>query len=554
MRSKLTHNDSPHGPAASWTWLRRSASFLALATFLTIAAPVGAITLEAENGTLVGTYVSTAAPGYSGTGYVSGFDATGDLVRWNFTGSPGLYNLSIRFRSQYGEKGFGGSLNGFGLSGMFPQATSFATFDGGLVEIIAGSNTLEIGGGWNYYEIDRADLVAAPPPAPPFPVPVTLVDTQATFAARMLLQSLASDYGKHTWSGQHDSSEIAYIQNTAGRKPVIVEGDLIDYSPSRVARQGAPANYTENMIALESAGHVLSFCWHWNAPTNLIDTPGKEWWRGFYTDSTTFDVAAALANTNSTEYALLLRDIDAIAVQLKKVSSNNIPLLWRPLHESEGGWFWWGAKGPAPFKQLWRLLFNRLKGYHGLHNLIWVLAGEDAAWYPGDDVVDVVGVDGYPDDRTDILSPRWQALKARFDGKKLIALTEFGGVPDIERMQRFGVWWSWFTPWSGSYGPSSMPPSSAIRIYQSPAVITLDELNAVPPQITSFTRLTSGALQLIGTGPRGATNRIFSSTNLSLPMTSWSQIATGKFTGGVFTYIDTQRTNDPRRFYRVARP
>ena len=49
---------------------------------------------------------------------------------------------------------------------MFPPSTTFATFDAGLVELTNGSNTIEIGGGWNYYEIDRVDLIHtnAPPP------------------------------------------------------------------------------------------------------------------------------------------------------------------------------------------------------------------------------------------------------------------------------------------------------------------------------------------------------------------------------------------------------
>jgi mannan endo-1,4-beta-mannosidase len=305
------------------------------------------------------------------------------------------------------------------------------------------------------------------------------------------------------------------------------------------------------MIAEEWAGQVQAMCWHWNAPTNLINTVGHEWWRGFYTDSTTFDIAAALANTNSTEYAMVLRDIDAIAVQLKKFASNNIPVLWRPLHESEGGWFWWGAKGPEPFKELWRLLYQRLTIHHGLHNLIWVLTSEDPAWYPGDDVVDVVGVDGYPTDKSDALSGRWQALLTRFDGKKLLALTEFGGVPDIEKMQRFGVWWSWFAPWTGTNGPTAMPNATVIRIYQSPGVVTLDEANAVPPKLLGLTRLADGNMQLTGKGPRGATNRISAATSLPLPPGSWSNISTGKFAGGVFTFSDSQATNNPLRFYRV---
>jgi mannan endo-1,4-beta-mannosidase len=352
------------------------------------------IILEAENGTLVGTSVSTAVGGYSGTGYATGFDNAGDAVRWNFNAEAGLYNLLVRFRSPFGQKDFQATLNGLVILGMFPQTNGFGTYAAGLVQLTNGSNTLEISGGWNWYEIDRADFVPAVVPAPPWPVPAVLSDTQATFAARMLLADLAADYGKITWSGQMEPA----VFNISGRRPVIVSSDFMDYSPSRLAYGANPGNLTERIMALDNIGHALSMCWHWNAPTNLLNTAGHEWWSGFYTHATTFDVAAALANTNSAEYALLLRDMDAIAVQLRKFSSNNIPVLWRPLHESEGGWFWWGAKGPEPFKQLWRLLYQRLTQHHGLHHLIWVLTSENASWYPGDDVVDIIGVDAYPPD------------------------------------------------------------------------------------------------------------------------------------------------------------
>lgn len=516
--------------------------------------PGSTISLEAEDGVLTGTTVSTAASGYSGTGYVTGFDATGDSVSWTFGANAGLHRFWIRFRTPYGQKGFDATLNGTGLSSTFPQTNAFSMFDAGLVELLSGANTLQIGGGWNYYEIDRVDFVPTSAPPGPLSLSGTLVDAQATFAARALMADLVADYGRHTWSGQQEAPETTNVFRISGRWPAIVCGDLIEYSPSRIAYGANPGNYAESIIALERAGHVLSLCWHWNAPTNLINTPGREWWRGFYTDATTFDVAAALANTNSAEYALLLRDIDAIAVQLRKFSSNNIPVLWRPLHESEGGWFWWGAKGPEPFKALWRLLFDRLTGYHSLHNLIWVLTSSDPAWYPGDDVVDVVGVDAYPSDRSDALSPAWEALKSRFDGVKLLALTEFGGVPDLERMHRFGVWWAYFSPWTGQYGPSSMPTNTVVRIYQSPEVITLDELNAVPPEITGLAKLPEGVMQLSGTGPRGAGYRVMAATHLSLPSSQWPQVGTGRFAGGVFTFHDPQATNQANRFYRVFTP
>jgi mannan endo-1,4-beta-mannosidase len=439
------------------------------------APPTGGIQLEAEAGTLTGVTASSAVAGYSGTGYATGFDAAGDKVAWTFNSPGGPYRLAIRYRAPFGNKGFNGLLNGEGLSGTFPGSAAFATYDAGLVELAAGTNTLELGGAWNYYEIDAVTLTPEAP-ALPMPVPAIPCDPLATSAARVLLAKVTANYGSHTLSGQNGTADISRILTVSGKLPAIIEGDFINYSPSRIEHGENPGNHTESILAKHTADHLVKFAWHWNAPSGLINTTGKEWWRGFYTDATTFDVAAALADPSGTEYALLLRDIDAIAVQLKKAADANIPILWRPLHESEGGWFWWGAKGPGPFKELWRLLYQRLTIHHGLHNLIWVLTSEHPDWYPGHDVVDVVGVDAYPDDRSDSLSSRWEPLLERFDGIKPLALTEFGGVPEIERMHRLGVTWAWFSSWNGTLGPASEPDEKVARIYQSAEVVTLDEL------------------------------------------------------------------------------
>ena len=56
----------------------------------------------------------------------------------------------------------------------------------------------------------------------------------------------------------------------------------------------------------------------------------------------------------------------------------DVPVLWRPLHEAYGGWFWWGACGPKAFEQLWRLMFTRFTQVHQLHNLIWVYTADPA--------------------------------------------------------------------------------------------------------------------------------------------------------------------------------
>ena len=438
-------------------------------------AMLAAISLEAENGVLTGVTRSTSASGYSGSGYVTGFDTDSDRVTWNgFAAEPGPYRMAVRFRTPFGGKGFAGSLNGVAFSGMFPQSSGFASYDVGLVTLGA-SNTMSIGGGWNYYEIDAVTLTPETPVLPK-PVPGIPVNPAATPMAKALLARVVEGYGSVTLSGQNDTKDLALIQSASGKQPALVEGDFMDYSPSRIAFGANPGSLTENYISrAKNQGQFISMAWHWNAPTKLVNSAEYPWWRGFYTAGTTFDIAATLANPSGSDYQALIRDIDAIATQLKKLEAADVPVLWRPLHESEGGWFWWGAKGPTAFKQLWRLTYDRLTNHHGIDNLVWVLTSEDPAWYPGDDVVDIIGVDAYPGDRSDTLSSRWSPLLQRFDGRKPLALTEFGGVPDIDAMKQVGVSWAYFFSWNGSHGPAIETTEKVRRIYTSENVITRDE-------------------------------------------------------------------------------
>jgi mannan endo-1,4-beta-mannosidase len=251
----------------------------------------------------------------------------------------------------------------------------------------------------------------------------------------------------------------------------------MDYSPSRLEFGVQIKETSEDIIKLARPGYVLTISWHWNAPSGLLDKmitgpDGKEvdarWYKGFNTNATTFDIAATLADENSLDYKLILRDIDAIAAQIKKFDDAKIPILWRPLHEAEGKWFWWGAKGPEPFVQLWRLMHDRLTNHHNLHNLIWVYTGGiDAAWYPGDEYVDIVGLDAYPPDVRDPLSEFWDSLRMQYGDRKILALSEIGGVPDIDRMRRHGVHWAYFTSWTGGVGPRKMTDEQLRQIYTS---------------------------------------------------------------------------------------
>ena len=118
-------------------------------------------------------------------------------------------------------------------------------------------------------------------------------------------------------------------------------------------------------------------------------------------------------------------------------------------------------------------MHDRFTRVHHLHNLIWVCSsGVNPGWYPGDDVVDVVGIDEYPSDVGDPLSGVWDTLEAQHAGRKMLALTEFGGVPDVAKMRRYGVYWAYFASWGGDLGPHKMTPADLTRIYNDPHVVT----------------------------------------------------------------------------------
>ncbi|MBC8143842.1 MAG: beta-mannanase [Armatimonadetes bacterium] len=446
------------------------------------------IRLTADKAILTGSTLQKTATGYTGAGYAGDFVPEGAKMVWTVPGAkPGIYEVRIRYKTIGGQKGYDLSVNGKKSSGMFAEAAAFTTIPGGKVELKTGENTVAIERGWGYFQIDSVELTPAKPAPPLKAVTAKLSDPRATPATQAMYDLLRRNYGKGTLSGQAQIPDSKYVQETIGETPAVQGGDFIEYSPTRLAKGSDPKNEVESMIAAAKAGQLITMLWHWNAPNGILDAPytdksGKKidahWYFGFYTTSTTFDLEKTLADPKSAEYALMLRDIDAIALQMKKFSDAGVPVLFRPLHEAEGGWFWWGAKGPEPCKKLWRLLYDRMTVKHNLHNLIWVYSsGTDPNWYPGDDVVDVIGIDQYPSDVSDPLSTVWETLLAQYGGRKMIALTEFGGVPDVASMERYGVRWSYFASWQGKdLGPRRYSVPELTRLYKAPKVMNLKGL------------------------------------------------------------------------------
>ncbi|MEV5026782.1 glycosyl hydrolase [Paenibacillus sp. LPE1-1-1.1] len=439
--------------------------------------PAASSKLEAEDGIMTGSVsIGTSGSRYSGNGYAA-FKQDGSLTLTYTAASAGMYDIDVGYSSPNGEKKTTLALNGQTSEIAFADTTAFVEVSGGRAMLDAGNNTIVFTPNWGWYNIDYVKLTAAAVPKA-HDVGGTLVNPNATPATKKLMDYLVDRYGQNIISGQQEMEEAEWIYEKTSKYPAILGSDLMDYSPSRTER-GATSTEVEKMIGWFKRGGIVALAWHWNAPKDLIDVPGKEWWRGFYTDATNFDVEYAMNNPESEEYRLLLRDIDVIAAQLKRLEDAGVPVLWRPLHEAEGGWFWWGAKGAGPVKALYRLMYDRLTNHHGLDNLIWVWNSEKPEWYPGDDVVDIVTIDYYgPNGDYNPLIAKYDSLVSLADDKKIVALAENGSIPDPDLLKSYRADWSYFTTWGGKFLRDGLQNASdhIDKVYNSEYVITLDEL------------------------------------------------------------------------------
>jgi mannan endo-1,4-beta-mannosidase len=305
------------------------------------------------------------------------------------------------------------------------------------------------------------------------------VTPNASPQVQSLLAYFSDIYGKKIISGQQEGwrgtndlcFELNYLTNTTGKLPALLAMDLSGYTgPSR----GHDTNHTLARHAIDwyqTRHGIVEFCWHWRAPMNEP---------AFYTKDTTFDLARGLTE-GTPENEALLRDLDKIAGELEVLRDAHVPVLWRPLHEANGRWFWWGAQGPEPLRKLWRLMFENFTDKHKLNNLIWVFspgAETDLAdWYPGDAYVDIIGQDHYPmDGNHGTAKDIFDELTAFGRRQKLIALGENGPIPDVNGLVREKAGWLFFTTWSGPVLTEKNSPEQLREWFNNPYVLNLGDL------------------------------------------------------------------------------
>ena len=314
------------------------------------------------------------------------------------------------------------------------------------------------------------------------------------------------------WFGLDNEANVDFVTRATGLTPAVRGFDFMFYTHSADGRAGQRA--AERAIHWARRGGLVQFCIHWFVDTG--SAPGNP---KFYTSETSFDIRRAL-EPGTPENAEFMREMDLIAGELAKLRDAGVPVIWRPFHECSGGWFWWGAKGPEPFKQAYRLMFDRYTRVHGLTNLIWCYnptesIGALEAWYPGDDVVDLIGLDIYPSAGT---HPHYPEVFRRFrdftQGRKPVTLTENGPIPDLDAMFADGTGWPSFCTWNGfESDPAQNSTAFLQRVYRDPRTITLETMPDVyrqrsrPPSIALAPRsltVTPGTTASLGVVANGS--------------------------------------------------
>ncbi len=426
---------------------------------------------EAEEATLLsGAAIEKSISGFSGSGYVNQKD--GDISFTVSVPETGAYSMNISYFSENQRKENDLYINNTKVANLtFEPAGKWNIFSLNKVILNKGSNTITIKKNWGWTYYDYIEILPQGKETP-FDIATNLVTNNASPQAIKLYDFLKENFGKKIISGSTELKEADWIFEKTGKQTALIGLDFMNYT-----RNWNWVDYTEVVNTSKnwwSNNGIVTIMWHWRDPSFTTDD--------FYTEKTTFD-ASKINNPESEEYKAMIRDIDIVAGYLKQLKEANIPVLWRPLHEASGKWFWWGAKGAEPCKKIWMLLYDRLTNYHGLNNLIWIWTSDSAndalEWYPGDNYVDVIGMDIYPGENqhgSQYIS--FNKVKELFGGKKLIALTECGSVPEIEKMFEYGDTWSWFMPWGGDYTRSDKHNGADYlsKIMQNSNVVTREQM------------------------------------------------------------------------------
>lgn len=492
--ASATAADTTKKPSATTTTKKPSATTTTTTVKQTDDKPLNfSKTYEAENGKLSNDMSVISNGNASGGKSVGKFenDRSYCQIKINVP-SDGIYDIVIRSMGIGGSKENDIYTDGKKVGTFTSENNIFSDYTVSAVSLTKGDHNIRIITSWGWIELDKITVkTGAKISNSTYNVTSSLVNKNSTANTKKLYSFLKDSYGKYVITGQQcdggiNGNEFKAIKNLTGDYPALLGLDLMDYTPSRTAF-GTSSSAVEKAIEFANKGGIVTFCWHWNAPTEYLNSTANSsdgWWGGFYTQSSKFDIAKVMNGQDAKGKKLLDRDIKEIAKQLKRLEKAGVPVIWRPLHEGSGGWFWWGAKGSDAYKKLWKYLYKELTNTYGCNNLIWVYNGQSADWYPGDEYVDIVGEDIYPGNH--VYDPQVSRFKQAINygsKTKITALTENGCIFDIDSAVSINALWCWFMTWGNeftvngsNYSEKYTEKSVIKKMYASKYSLTLGSL------------------------------------------------------------------------------
>jgi mannan endo-1,4-beta-mannosidase len=320
----------------------------------------------------------------------------------------------------------------------------------------------------------RATAIQTPEPALCEPV-----NSNATREARALLKTICSISGKNILSGQHNfpfnlSKHSDDTAKVAGKYPFIWGSDFgFTDGKDKDSIEGRDA-MIEEARRQYAAGSIITLMWHVVRP--IDDEPVKPFtgWKGSIQNKLSDLEWNELITPGTEIHRRWEKHIDTAAGYLKKLQKKKIPVIWRPYHEANGDWFWWGGrKGENGFIALYRMTYDRLVNHHKLNNLVWVWnsnapngtnAGLYADYYPGRRFCDILATDVYGEFKQSFHDD----LAALGEGIP-IALGEVGGVPTPAILNDQPKW-AWFMVWADLLRMSK--PEVVRELYNDPRTLS----------------------------------------------------------------------------------
>jgi hypothetical protein len=315
-------------------------------------------------------------------------------------------------------------------------------------------------------------------------------------------------------------NEVDYVYSITGKYPAIAGFDFINQSDNK--------NEIKKAREYWNAGGIPTIMWHWGAPSI-----GE----GYNASQTYIDIDSCFIE-GTDQYNDFWFELDRKADLLEVLRDSGVPVIWRPYHELDGGWFWWSMEGPEKFKLLWITMFNYFVHDRGLNNLIWTLcytANLRPAWYPGDQYVDIIGPDSY-EGGTDVHLIMFNNTKLIIPERNIpICYHECGTPPNPDQCLNEEAFWSWWMVWHTGH-IQSVDSNYLDYVYHHEMNITRDELPDImeaygwDPDSCSASIITPQII--IGEGEWQQTNKIPINTDDTVTLSPVvSDIGTWNWTG-----------------------